>query len=261
MDFITQIFLSFSHDTIIIPLVILGYIWLDRSVFYHAICLVLMSMIYNFALKITFRIPLALHLEKEGFAFPSGHMQSSVALYGWLLFKSRSVIVQILLFTVLSGIGFSLVEKGYHQYQDVMAAIGFGILLISGYILCLKKRKDLLPWLVIGCASLLMIYGAVTYTLESHLWMAYYGLLGLILTEKNMHHAEGMGSILGKIEATVACLGSILLIKMVFSVETLRTLPAFISQLQWALIGICIPLSRRAPHFVRGYTKLWKAKA
>jgi undecaprenyl-diphosphatase len=39
-------------------------------------------MLFNFALKIIFQVPLPAHIGKQGFAFPSGHMQSSVVLYG-----------------------------------------------------------------------------------------------------------------------------------------------------------------------------------
>lgn len=45
LDIIAKFFLSFSHDIVIIPLLILGYIWLNREVFFNAIYLILVSIL------------------------------------------------------------------------------------------------------------------------------------------------------------------------------------------------------------------------
>ena len=115
-DIVTSFFLSFSHDTVIIPFVIIGYIWLDRNLFFNAICLILLSIIFNSALKITFQIPLSPLLNKEGFAFPSGHMMSSAVLYGWILLHTQNLFYRTSIIIVLFGIAFSLVHCGYHNY-------------------------------------------------------------------------------------------------------------------------------------------------
>ena len=65
-------FLHFSHESIIVPMVIIGCIWANRGTFSHVICLVLSSMILSASLKYTFKIPLSPHLGIDGFAFPSG---------------------------------------------------------------------------------------------------------------------------------------------------------------------------------------------
>lgn len=82
IDSLANFFLSFGHVTLIFPVVVLGYIWLSRSFFYHAITLIFLSMMVSFALKVTFKIPLPPLLKKEGFGFPSGHMQMATVLYG-----------------------------------------------------------------------------------------------------------------------------------------------------------------------------------
>ncbi len=46
LDNVAKIFLSFSHDIVIIPLLILGYIWLEQKVFFNAICLILQNLRY-----------------------------------------------------------------------------------------------------------------------------------------------------------------------------------------------------------------------
>jgi hypothetical protein len=43
---IANFFLAFSNDILIIPIIILGFIWLNRVVFYHASCIILLSMLF-----------------------------------------------------------------------------------------------------------------------------------------------------------------------------------------------------------------------
>ena len=121
--------LFFSNAEFLVPFIIVGYLWLGRNIFFHATCLLLISILLNIALKHSFQIPLAPELGKEGYAFPSGHMQATAAFYGWLWFKSNRVVVRIVLSAVLVGIGFGLVQLGYHNYQDVAGALFFAALL------------------------------------------------------------------------------------------------------------------------------------
>ncbi len=155
---VAEFFLSFSHSFIIAPLLIIGLIWLDRTIFLQVICLVLLSMILNIALKETFQIPLAAWLHKPGFAFPSGHMQTTAVLYGWLAYQYRNVFIRIATLILLTGIGMSLVYFGYHNYFDVLGAIFFASILLFFYAQILKRYPAELPFLIIITGTLLMLY-------------------------------------------------------------------------------------------------------
>ncbi|WP_041472092.1 phosphatase PAP2 family protein [Rickettsia slovaca] len=66
-------------------------------------------------LKYTFEIPLNPALNIKGFAFPSGHMSSGVVFYGWFFANIIYSLLRIIIIVViLTGMGFSLIYKGYH---------------------------------------------------------------------------------------------------------------------------------------------------
>jgi len=147
LDNISCFFLTFSHDTIIIPLIIIGYIWIDRKVFFHGICLLLTSMLLNLALKITFQIPLAPSLGKEGFAYHNyfdifGAVFVGILLiftYNWCLktFKESSLSVIILLFSTLLmayiGLLYEIKEYLWLAYYALVGVIS------SEY--CFRNKK------------------------------------------------------------------------------------------------------------------------
>lgn len=253
IEYIAKIFLTFGHDTIVVPLVILGYIWLDKRVFYSAVCLVLVSMIFNTALKVTFKIPLAANINKEWFAFPSGHMQTVVVLYGWLMAKTKNNIVRLFLLTILAGEWFSLIYFGYHNQYDIVGAVFFGLVLLLVYQMILSKKELHLPWILFYLTTVMMIYIAYVYHIKYHVWMAYYALIGFMISEylcsQSMHLIKtrssfGSYQILNKIIATILCLGIIFLVKELFKTKCMADLEAVISQMQWGLIGLSIPFSR-----------------
>lgn len=162
-DIITNFFLSLSHDTIIIPFVTLGYIWLDRKLFFNAISLLLLSIIFNSALKITFQIPLSPLLNKEGFAFPSGHMQSSTVLYGWIFLHTQNLFYKLLIIIALFGIAISLVHYGYHDYYDILGAIFFSSLLLAISYKTIKKQETFFPKIVFIISTVMIIYISINY--------------------------------------------------------------------------------------------------
>jgi membrane-associated phospholipid phosphatase len=177
-DIFYHFFLEFSHPTIIVPLLLLVYIRAGHEIFYDTACLLFISPIVNVALKITFQIPLTF---KEGFAFPSGHMQFATVLYGWLAFRSRNIIYQIIASALIGAIGASLVHFGYHNFFDIGGGIFFGWLLIIIYYSIKIKTPKILPWFMWLGSSALMIYIYKNYKVEHVTWMAYYGLTGFIL--------------------------------------------------------------------------------
>ena len=242
IDTIANVYLFSTRDQFIIPLIILGYIWIDRDTFYHATCLILVSMIFNTALKVTFQVPLSPILGKDGFAFPSGHMQSAATFFGWLAFRNNSIAIRILIAALLIGVGLSLVHFKYHNYYDVLAAVFFALLQIVAYYQIITKGKRISRWIIILSSTILVAYIYFIYKqIGSHIWMAYYALLGFIASEKIFCHDNKSQRTLEKIARTCICFGSVFGIIFIFSNEVFLKLPVFITNLQWLLIGFIVP--------------------
>jgi hypothetical protein len=240
---IANFILLFSNKTIIAPLIILGYIWISRKIFYDAISLLMFSMIFNFALKNTFQVPLSPLLGKQGYAFPSGHMQTSSVLYGWLAFAFKDTLFRILVALLLIGIALSLVYFGYHNFVDIAGAVFFALLLMLAYYLISTQKPELLPWLVLSIASGLMIYIHMIDKIKSPPWMAYYTLVGFMLSEKLFGKKISPANTVNKILSTLLCFGLFFMIKGLFSIEVIHQWPRYLQQLQWVLIGISLPAS------------------
>ena len=77
--------LSYLNDfPVVFAIVLLGWLFIDTSIFRHLAYLACLSIIVNVALKGTFKVPLPPELH-VGYAFPSGHMQFATVFYGWIL--------------------------------------------------------------------------------------------------------------------------------------------------------------------------------
>ena len=60
-------------------------------------------------------------------------MQAVTVLYGWLALNIKYIWFRLSIVMILSGVGFSLVHMGYHDYYDVFGGLFFGTLLIACY--------------------------------------------------------------------------------------------------------------------------------
>jgi predicted PurR-regulated permease PerM len=193
-------------------------------------CLSLISMLVSTALKVTFQIPLSPSLGKPGFAFPSGHMQLSVVLYGWLITNTRNIVHKILLIALLIGIGFSLIYFGYHSYFDIFGAVFFGSLLVFFYTLLTKYEKRLLSLILLIFSTFSMIYIASLYEISVHAREAYIALIGVLFFDKIFAKKIKFLTFRSKILGTVAFFAMLLIIKNL-------SLPVFIAQIQQAIIS------------------------
>ena len=242
IDILARFFLAFSHDTIIIPLVVLGYIWISRVVFEDAIILILMSMLFSFFLKTIFQVPLSPVLHQVGYAFPSGHMQLSVVLYGWLAFKTQLMLYRLVSIVLLVGIGLSLMHFGYHNIYDILGGVFFACVLMKFYQVVVFKNSIFFQKPLFFLATVLMITVLFDYQMPTHIWMAYYALLGFSVSSKIFKHVdlENIGS---KIVTSVLCFSFLLLMKRIYSMHQIAALPLFLSQSQWIWVGFWIPAS------------------
>ncbi|MDF1678436.1 MAG: phosphatase PAP2 family protein [Legionellaceae bacterium] len=174
----------------ILGLLLLGFTFGNRSLFYHASCVVFISTILNVALKVTFQVPLSPSLHQIGFAFPSGHMQLATVLYGWIALQSNNRLFQLLTIGLLAGIAFGIVHFGYHTWFDIFGAIFFAGLILSFYQILITYKKTYIFLGAFATTSLAMLYIAYRYTIPFHAWVAYCVLVLLIIAPKKLRLSD-----------------------------------------------------------------------
>ena len=206
-------------------------------------------MLINFALKITFQIPLAASLGKQGFAFPSGHMQTASVFYGWIAWNVQSLLVRLLLIVIILGVGYSLVHFAYHNYYDVLAAFLVAALLLWCYWRASKKEGKKIRLLTIITATSCLLYIFIqTSAIEPHLLLAFYALCGFVIAEKICDQkiqqqlaATPSYAVLAKVLATALCFAVIWVLQWFMQLGFVSALPPWAGQLGWLAVGAVIP--------------------
>lgn len=180
-DAFCNLTLSTIHEIVLLPLLVIGMLWGDRRIFFSAINNLLLAMLLAAALKAYFQVPLAPHLHKDGFAFPSGHMLTATAFYGGLLIMTPHRWVRWALAGNLVCFAYALVARGYHNTHDVAAAVWFACLLL-GATHTLQHRSSRLVFALWSAAfaSVCVLSCAWFYQMPPHAWMAYGLLCGFL---------------------------------------------------------------------------------
>ncbi len=244
-----KFFLFFSQEFIIIPIIVFGFIMGKKDNFGSALSLLLLTMIFNTLLKSMFQVPLAPHLEKVGFAFPSGHMQSAVVFYGWFFYKTSSLPLKGLSLILLAGCGWALVYLRYHTWIDVFGSIGFGVLTLALYVQFFRKLDAFDPkfrLIFIGAcffaiASLFLGFLGYHGEVLAHVWMAYYALMGFSLAWGILGNGGEFSQCRGLFGA-LGCLAFIFLIQSLFQKFFLTRLPSYLFEMQWLLSAGSLPI-------------------
>jgi hypothetical protein len=130
-------------------------------------------------------IPLPPEVSSDGYAFPSGHMQSSAAFWGWLAYELRKKWLNYFVITLLFAIGCSLIYMGYHNYNDVIFANIFALVEILFYRLILTKvEKEEEPYLGLAFAVLAILVIFIIPKSMPNLWLALGAMLGFSIGSK-----------------------------------------------------------------------------
>jgi membrane-associated phospholipid phosphatase len=204
MSIIAKSFLIFSDAIIISPLLIIGF--LTRGGFFmgqpsnegeviwgRASLLVLFTMILSVFLKSLFLVPLNPVLGIKGYAFPSGHMLVAFVFYGWLAVAYGNWIWRGIIFLILAGIGFGLIQQGYHTIEDVLGACMFGIVTLSLFTRAnsighfQKKPIHISPYLGLFGALMLVVV-AIRIGLKANVVLGYLGLVAFSLAWFIFHY-------------------------------------------------------------------------
>jgi len=135
-----------AGEEIIAILVLCAIFWcIDKKLAYCIGISYFLSGLLVQGLKITFRVdrPWVLNRNFEpvagaketatGYSFPSGHTQSSSALFGTLGFKLKKGWQKFLCFLILVLVGFSRMYLGVHTLLDV--AVSMGVTLLISFLM------------------------------------------------------------------------------------------------------------------------------
>lgn len=104
--------------------------------------LILITLILNPYLKFIWKVPLPPALGKEGWAFPSGHMQMACTFYGWMAWQTSYRWLRLIILCLLGAVGFGLIYFGFHDLKNVLGAVFF-----AGLILIIYHKILTIPWM------------------------------------------------------------------------------------------------------------------
>ena len=195
-DEIAIFFGAFSHAKVIVLIFLIGILVKElklnfvRRYFLEAIMVLLFSIIFNLALKYSFAIPLPEErFGKDAFAFPSGHMHSAIAFYGWLALRYKSRMLYALVAVLWIGIIFGMLHFQYHEMRDIYGAFFFGSILLACYSYILKNHYSKVSYIVHICTAFLMIY--IYFIHEGVIipitWLAFVGANIMIILMKKLY--------------------------------------------------------------------------
>ncbi len=235
-------FLIFSETATILILALFALHTKHRDVFAHALIVMFFSMVLNVFLKDYFQVPLPVHVNPNSYAFPSGHMQASLAFYGYLLMMCGHYVLRLVLLTILCGIGFGLIQKGFHTSLDVIGAWSFGIpsLVLYGYLTnvwcATKNLLKQIGWLLIPMSLLLFF----TDRIAAHAWMAYFSFMGFVVSYTLC--APKMQETLARHHQIIGGALLLLILQGTQMLISKMTLPLPWSQLPWLVVSALFPI-------------------
>lgn len=245
LNMVTKILLMSCNEIVLVPVIIGGFLAIDRKIFGHATILLMFIMILNSFLKSIFQVPLAAHLNIEGYAFPSGHMSSAITFYGWLILNTKNNFIRFALAVLIAGVGFSLIHKGYHNIYDIAGSIFFCAILLAIYTWLSKTKQAsdkpfLLGYLMIGFSAGIMWYFNKHNDIPNHVWMA-----SMVLTGFTLSWTFFANSIKSNPSVLSAIVGFLCIIGIYYISMQVKVMINIPYDFQWAIVGILIPVTAK----------------
>jgi hypothetical protein len=127
-----------GSDFFYMILIAVGFWVVDKRATILTAFVLVASSTSNYWLKITFKVPRPPvtnwlpGVRVSNYSLPSGHAQNSMALWGWLGIKIKTLWLRTLSVVLIGLIGLSRVYIGVHWLGDIVAGwfIGFLILIV-----------------------------------------------------------------------------------------------------------------------------------
>jgi len=185
LAYIAKSGLHVNHVTLLIPIFLLGFFFIDRKIFSQALLLLLFTMVYNLFLKSIWQIPLKPPL--EGWAYPSGHMHAGWVFWGWLALNYKRRLTIPLFLIMMAASAWGLIYHNYHDLPDIYGAIGFGSLSLCIYYLAnhkipILKDNFFLVNVILGGIGIILIRNLpVDVQNQAHIWQAQGAMMGMAI--------------------------------------------------------------------------------
>ena len=253
LDIIAKFFLIFGQEFVLVPLIIIGFLAINKKTYGNALFLLLFTMIFNAFLKPIFQIPLAEHLNKTVYAFPSGHMQTAIVFYGWLFIAHKNTLIRSVVSIILLGIGFALIQQKYHNLYDVLGAILFGILTLFLWAIVLQIKLFMNKPFLLGYILISLSIGLLlsTDSVLKHTSMAF-----MVLTGFTLSWTIFSDSIEVNLSFIRSMIGSVSIIGIYFLVLQIKHYTNLEYDIQWLIIGISIPLTANILKSKQGHEQI-----
>lgn len=237
-DMICRFFLSFSHETALLPISLIGYTFYNRRRWGSALYILLFTMILAKFLKNIWQIPLPEHLGIKEYTFPSGHMQATVAFYGWVMLECRTKTVAAICSIIMLGVAFGLMHFGYHIPRDILGALGFAAVTLAIYRFLLIKFFINTPeriGILLSVIGLILIYQLPSIPF---LWLPEGALVGFSIGWNIAKSAPMPIGLWNKVATLVVSVAGVAGIK--FGVGLTGNPSAFVIFITYALVGLWI---------------------
>lgn len=185
--------ITFTGEAVFFVVVVaIIYIAFDKKLAKDLTSSLLISVYVNEFLKDMFQDPRPstnINPEEEyglvetGYGFPSGHSQNAVATWGYLGYELKDKSVHYLFPLIFSGLIFlialSRIILGYHDLQDIIGGLLFGIIVLLAFLYCKPILSEKIKPLSLNLKIILTIVISISLFLLGTLLFPTAGL-GLI---------------------------------------------------------------------------------
>jgi len=144
MQLLTQASLYFSNPHVLALILIAGFLWCRPAPYLRILWVLLFTLILNKVLQSVYQVPFLPTVDHRGWGFPSGHMQAATVFWAAAAWEYRKPWFYGIAALILTSVGISLVQHGYHSQSDVFAALEFGLGTVMIYYLsqiALRKQS------------------------------------------------------------------------------------------------------------------------
>jgi undecaprenyl-diphosphatase len=216
-DLVAKTFLFFSQANTIIALLCIAFFGYDKNKISRTLLILFFSMIVNAFLKSIWQIP---SYTGKSYAFPSGHMQSSAVLWGWLSLEINKKPFFVFSAFLLCGIAFGLIHMGYHSIIDILGALFFTLILLMIYPIFLKlpliKKQLATGGFILSLLALPMIYFTIQRSSPSAPFIAEGALIGFSLGMLHKNVLISLNRPAQKIKSILLAIAGIIFIQIGF---------------------------------------------
>lgn len=157
---------SMGSSTVYIAIGLLIYFLDDPGKAYKAVVALVLSGWLNLVLKILISLPRPENprIEVGGYAFPSGHAQSSTTFWSSIAILYRRIPVTVFSATLIGVIGYSRIALNVHYPLDILGGFGIGLTLTILLTVVLLERLETAKYIwsilfhIISAALLCLTY-------------------------------------------------------------------------------------------------------